>query len=218
MVTSWAKYDTGCSHQMRLVAGQRWLTVSFVSAVENLCLQKKIHLIKQRPEENTTAYILRFLSEAKLAYPTAWAMGKESKEVTFLKGFTDRAFADHLLRTVLANTLRTTTEVALEKEAEQKKEHQEMDEEPIEVGAAQTNQESADGFLSILETVQRHMGQLQACMDKQKSGTTTGTEMSQHLGANKRMQAVLRTTHTDAQSTLFLNPNHCANKELTGCP
>ena len=50
------------------------LTVSFVSAVEDLYLQKKLHSIKQRPEENTTAYILRFLSEAKLAYPTAWAI------------------------------------------------------------------------------------------------------------------------------------------------
>ena len=85
------------------------------------------------------------------------------------------------------------------------------------MGVAQTNQETADVFLSILETVQRHMGQLQACMDKQESRTTTGTEISQHLGANKRTQAVLRTTHTDAQRTVSLNPNHCANKELTRC-
>ena len=63
----------------------------------------------------------------------------------------------------------------------------------------------------------RHMGQLQACRDKQESRTTTGTEMSQHLGANKRTQAVLRTTLTDAQRTGSLNPNHCPNKELTGC-
>ena len=81
-------------------------------------------------------------------------MGEEGKVVNFLKGFTDRAFTGHLLRTVQANTLGTATEVALEREAEQKKEHQVMDEEPIEVGAAQTNQESADGFLSILETAQ----------------------------------------------------------------
>ena len=144
-------------------------------------------------------------------------MGEEGKVVSFLKGFTDRAFAGHLLRTIQANTLGTATEVALEKEDEREKEHQEMDEEPIEVGAAQTNQETADGFLSILETVQRHMVQLQACRDKQESRTTTGTEMSQHLGANKITQAVLRTTHTDAQRPVNLNPNHCANKELTGC-
>ena len=130
----------------------------FVSAVENVCLQKKLQSIEQRPEENTTEYILRFLSEAKLAYPTAWAMGEEGKVVSFLKGFTDRAFAGHLLRTVQANTLGTATEVALEKEAERKKE-QMMDE---EMGS--TNQESADGFLLILETVQRQMGQLQACI------------------------------------------------------
>ena len=92
-----------------------------------------------------------------------------------------------------------------------------MDEEPIEVGAAQTNPESEDGFLLILETVQRHMGQLQACMDKKESCTTTVTEMSQHLGANKRTQAVLWTTHTDARRTVNLNTNHCANKELKGC-
>ena len=41
-----------------------------------------------------------------------------------------------------------------------------MDKEPMEVDAAQTNQESVDGFLTILETVQRRMGQLHACMDK----------------------------------------------------
>ena len=103
-------------------------------------------------------------------------MGEEGKVVSFLKGFTDRAFAGHLLRTVQANILRTATEVALEKETEREKEHQVIDEEPIEVGAAQTNQELADGFLSILETVQRHMGQLQTCMDKQEPRTTTGTE------------------------------------------
>ena len=91
-----------------------------------------------------------------------------------------------------------------------------MDEEPIEVGAAQTNQESAEGFVSILETVQRNMGQLQVCMDKQEPRTTTGTEMSQHIGAKKRAQAVLWTTHTDVQRTVNLNPNHCANKKLTG--
>ena len=107
--------------------------------------------------------------------------------------------------------------MALEKEAEQKKEHQVMDEEPIEVGVAQTNQETADWFLSILETVQRHMGQLQACRDKQESRTTTGTEMSQHLGANKGTQAVLRTTLTDAQRTVSLNPNHCADQPICAC-
>ena len=48
-------------------------------------------------------------------------MGEEGKVVSFLKGFTFRAFAGHLLRTVQANTLGTATEVALEKEAEQKK-------------------------------------------------------------------------------------------------
>ena len=85
-------------------------------------------------------------------------MGEEGKVVSFLKRFTDRAFAGYLLRTVQANTLGTATEVTLEKEDERRKEHQVMDEEPIEVGAAQTNQETADGFLSIPETVQRHMG------------------------------------------------------------
>ena len=90
------------------------------------------------------------------------------------------------MRTVQANTLGRATEVALEKEAERKKEHEVMDEEHMEVGAAQTNQESADGFLSILETVQRHMGQLQACMDKQESHTTTGTEISQHLWSKQK--------------------------------
>ena len=90
-----------------------------------------------RPEENTTACILLLLSEAKLAYHTAWAMGEEGKVVSFLKRFTDRAFAGHLLRTIQANTLRTATLVALEKEAERKKEHHVMDKEPIEVGAAE---------------------------------------------------------------------------------
>ena len=60
------------------------------------------------------------LSEAKLAYTTAWAMGEEGKVVIFLKRFTDRAFAGHLLRTVQANILGTASEVALKKEAEQK--------------------------------------------------------------------------------------------------
>ena len=63
-------------------------------------------------------------------------MGEDGNVVSFLKGFTDRAFADHLLRTGRANTLGTAVEVALEKEAQRKKEHQVMDEEPMEVGAA----------------------------------------------------------------------------------
>ena len=108
MVTFWVKDDTGRSHWMRLV--------SFVSAVENLCLQNKLHSIKQRSGINPA-----ILTEAKHAYPTAWAMGEEGKVVSFLKGFTDRAFAGHLLRTGQANTLETATEVALEKEAHRKK-------------------------------------------------------------------------------------------------
>ena len=65
-------------------------------------LTEILHSIQKRPEENTTAYILWSLSEAKLAYPTAWAMGEEGKVVSFLKGFTDRAFDGHLLGTVQA--------------------------------------------------------------------------------------------------------------------
>ena len=105
----------------------------------------------------------------------------------------------------------------MEKEVQREKEHQVMDEEPMEVSAAQTIQELADRFLPIPEAVQRHMGQRQPCMDKQESRTTTGSEMSQHLGANKRAQVVLWRTHTDVQSTVKLSPNHCANKKLTGC-
>ena len=139
-------------------------------------------------------------------------MGEEGKVVSFLKGFTDRAFAGNMLRTVQANTLGKATDVALEKEAERKKEHQVMDKEPIDVGAAKTNQESADGFLSIPKT------------ETETHGATTGLQCISRSPAqlpapraNKRTQAVLRTTHTDAQRTVNLNPNHWANKELTGC-
>ena len=83
--------------------------------------------------------------------------------------------------------------MALEKEGKHKKEHQVMNEKPIEVGAAQRNQESAYGFMSIQETVQRHMRELQACMDKQESRTTTGTleqtrECRQYCGPHTHMR------------------------------
>ena len=68
MVTFWAKYDNGCDE---VSSWSERLTVSFVSAEENLYFQKKLNSIKQRPAKNTTAYILRFFTEAKLAYPTA---------------------------------------------------------------------------------------------------------------------------------------------------
>ena len=84
-----------------------------------MCLHDKLHTSKQRQEKNATAYILRFLSNAKLAYPTA--MDEEVKVVSFLKGFTDRALAGHLFGTGRVNTLGTAIEVALEKEAQQKK-------------------------------------------------------------------------------------------------
>ena len=86
-------------------------------------------------------------------------MGEEGKVVSFLKGFTDWAFAGHLLW-------------------------------PREIRSR------PDRFLSILETVQRHMWQLQACLDKQESRTTTGTEMSQHLVTNNRT----RQERTDGMS------------------
>ena len=81
--------------------------------------------------------------------------------------------------------------VALEKKAQRIKEHQVMDEEPLEVGAAQKK------FLPILETVHTNMQQLQACMDKQESHTTTGTDISRYLGAEARSQAVSWNTHAD---------------------
>ena len=69
------------------------LTDSFLSAVKNTCLQNKLYTIKQRPGENTTAYIWRFLSDAKLSYPTARAMGEEKKVVSFLNRFTESLLA-----------------------------------------------------------------------------------------------------------------------------
>ena len=78
LLSSHGYRDTHISHVVHL------FRVSFVSAVENLCLQKKLHSIKQRPEENTTVYILRFFSEAKLVYHTAWAMSEKGKVVSFL--------------------------------------------------------------------------------------------------------------------------------------
>ena len=45
----------------------------------------------------------------------------------------------------------------------------------MEVSASQKNKELADKFLLILETVQRRMQQLQACVDKQESCTAAPT-------------------------------------------
>ena len=66
--------------------------------------EKATYWIKQRSGMHPA-----ILSEAKPAYPTVWAMGEEGKVVSFLRGFTDSAFAGHLLRTGRANTLRTAT-------------------------------------------------------------------------------------------------------------
>ena len=88
--------------------------------VSSMCLQNKLHMIKQMPEENDKAYIRLFLSDAKLAYPRA--KGEEGKVVSLLKRFTERAFAGHQFRTGRADTLGTAIEIALKKRAQQKKE------------------------------------------------------------------------------------------------
>ena len=63
---------------------------------KNVCIP--LHYVIDTMVSTALRQRLRFLSEGKLTYPTAWAMGEEGKVVSFLKIFTDRTFAGHLLR------------------------------------------------------------------------------------------------------------------------
>ena len=196
-----------CSRDTRISHVVLLFRVSFVSVVENVCLQKKLHLIKQRPEENTTAYILWFLSEAKLAYPTAWTMGEEGKVVSFLKWFTDRAFAGHLLRTVGYKLILSDQQQRwpCKRKFDGKK-------------SSRWGKKNPWRWVRHRQTRIRQMDFCpfwKPCRDTWVNYRPAWIiRRTAQLPAPRWVNTLEQTR--DAQRTVNLNSNHCANKELTG--
>ena len=73
----------------------------FLSACEDVKLQTQLETTKQRTGETTPAYIRRFGTDATRAYgTTARAPTEENRVVaSFLRGLSDRQFAERLYRT-----------------------------------------------------------------------------------------------------------------------
>lgn len=115
------------------------VTEQFLSACEQLKLQRRLETLKQAKDETTPAYIRRFRIEATRAYPATRAESEEQRVVAaFLRGFTDRAFAERLFRSGKVDRLAHAISAGLEREAVHEKMMQAMGTEPMEVDAAAT--------------------------------------------------------------------------------
>lgn len=97
----------------------------FLSACEDLKLQAQLERTTQLHGETVSAYIRRFKGEAQRAYTGDRADTEEFRVVkSFLRGFTDRSFAERVFRKGKTATLTEVADSALELEAEQEKMHQ----------------------------------------------------------------------------------------------
>ena len=131
----------------------------FLSACETTRLQTALESIKQKVDETPAAYIRRFKSDVRRAYPNTRESAEEQRVVmTFLKGFRDRSFAGRIFKTERTTTLEEAVAVALEKEAKREKLDQALGQhEPMEIGAADKDKEAASRVLSIIQTMERRM-------------------------------------------------------------
>ena len=143
------------------------ITENFLSACETIRLQTELESTRQKPGESASAYIRRYKLLAARAYPNDRADTDEHRVVSaFLKGFTDREFGCRLFRTGRTQTLATASVVALEKETQREKEVQILGHEPMEVGSGRPENVMADKLLSVIETMQRRMEQIQTGVSK----------------------------------------------------
>ena len=146
----------------------------FLSACETTRLQTALESIKQKVDETPAAYIRRFKSDVRRAYPNTRESAEEQRVVmTFLKGFRDRSFAGRIFKTERTTTLEEAVAVALEKEAKREKLDQALGQhEPMEIGAADKDKEAASRVLSIIQTMERRMAQLASTVDQHESRLT----------------------------------------------
>lgn len=94
----------------------------FLSACETLKLQAMLERSQQKTGETTASYIRRFRVEATRAYPQVRAESEEARVVNcFLRGFSDKGFAERLFRTGKVPTLDAAILTATEKDAEREK-------------------------------------------------------------------------------------------------
>ena len=150
----------------------------FLSACESIKLQTQLETTKQRLGETTPAYIRRFRADASRAYgPTARAATEENRVVaSFLRGLTDRHFAERLYRTGRVTKLEDAIKVALEKEAERERMEQMLrsaGQEPMEVGGLETTTR----LLGLVDSMQRRLDQVStrlSSMEASASNTAKG--------------------------------------------
>ena len=169
----------------------------FLSACENLKLQAQLEKTTQRNGETMSAYIRRFKAEAQRAYTGDRAESEEFRVVSsFLRGFSDRHFAERVFRKGQNTTLAEVTDAALEMEAQQEKLDQVLQAarpEAMEVDAVHA--EAAGVTVSMLE---KKIEQLSARLAKaeaqskqkpqqrgSKTGVNTGPRQPQKQKADK---------------------------------
>lgn len=146
----------------------------FLSACETIKLQAMLEVTRQKTGESTPAYIRRFRAEASRAYPDGRAASEENRVVaSFLRGFSDRQFAARVFRSGKVAKLAEAVAEALAKEAEQEKLQQVLrGPEPMEIDAVNT-EKPVDKLLSIMETMDRRLQQLNTRVAKVEANRRT---------------------------------------------
>ena len=150
----------------------------FLSACENLKLQALLEKATQRNGETVSTYIRRFKAEAQRAYVSTRAESEEFRVVSsFLRGLSDRRFAERVFRKGKTATLTEVTDTALELEAVQEKMDQVLhvtEPEPMEVDAVQ-----AEATAPSVSTLQRQVEHLTAQLAKAERQNRQGSRPRQ---------------------------------------
>ncbi len=139
----------------------------FLSACEDIKLQTQLESTRQRMGETTPAYIRRYRADARRAYGVKPRAATEESRVvaSFLRGLTDRQFAERMYRTGRVTTLDAAVKTALEKEAERERMEQMLrsrGEEPMEVGAV----EATGRLIGLMDKMQRSIEQVTTRLSK----------------------------------------------------
>jgi len=112
----------------------------FLSSCEEIRLQVQLESAKQKVGEAPVAYIRRFRADAARAYSSPRSDSEEERVIgAFLRGFSDRHFAERMFRKGPLKTLANAVTLAFDLEAERERMDQMLrsrGQEPMEVDSA----------------------------------------------------------------------------------
>lgn len=154
----------------------------FLSACESLKLQAMLEHATQTTGESISAYVCRYRVKAQRAYPDTRAASEEFRVVSsFLRGFTDRKFAERLFRMGKIDTLAEVTVSALTLDAEREKMQQMLKVQ----GQEEMEVDSLDSDQKAVAALQQQVKQISARLAKTENKCLANNQHSRDANSKQ---------------------------------